>query len=139
MITVSEGAALPKAALVVALVVGAVAGFAGGRASAPASAPGAAGLGCARSSGTPADVEAAYDLLLQAQMFIESGDLTAATVKASEAQARSGTAKGHFLLGRVRLQAGDVAAGLTHFRCVMELGPSGDEAKYVAAMMSSVK
>jgi len=117
----------------VAVVVGAAA-FGAGRFTAPAPAAGGA-TGCARPSAATADVEAAYDLLLQSQMQMDAGDLQSAAMRANEAQARSGTAKGHFMLGRIRIQSGDVASALTHYRCVLELGPGGDEAKKVASML----
>ena len=117
--TPSSSSPLPVAAIALAVLVAAAAGFFGGRFTAPA--PASSGVtGCARTSSATSDVEAAYDLLLQSQMQLDSGDLQAAAMRATEAQARSGTAKGHFMLGRIRSQSGDVASALTHFRCVLE-------------------
>jgi hypothetical protein len=92
--------------------------------------------GCARPSGSTADVEAAYDLLMQSQLMMEAGDLTKAVEKANEAQTRSGTAKGHYMLGRIRMKGGDVSSGLNHYRCVFELAPTSDEAKRINIAVS---
>ena len=130
----SSSSPRPVAAIAVAVLVAAAAGFFGGRFT--AAAPVASGVsGCARPSSATSDVEAAYDLLLQSQMQLDSGDLQAAAMRATEAQARSGTAKGHFMLGRIRSQSGDVASALTHFRCVLEMGPGGEEAKRVSQLI----
>jgi serine/threonine protein kinase len=131
----SSSFSMPPIAMLaaVAVVVGAAA-FGAGRFTAAAPAAGGA-TGCARPSGATSDVEAAYELLLQSQMQMDAGDLQSAAMRANEAQARSGTAKGHFMLGRIRIQSGDVASALTHYRCVLELGPGGDEAKKVASML----
>jgi hypothetical protein len=134
-----EPRAPPWALLGLVLVVGAGAGFAGGRFTAPRIAETAGGDGCARPSQTPGDIEAAYDMLLKSQMQLESGDLQAAALRANEAQARSGTAKGHFMLGQIRLASGDVASALAHYRCVLQMAPGGDEAKAVLKRLQATK
>lgn len=122
----------PIAVVVIAVVVGAGLGFGGARLTAPKEVAATAGVGCARPSTATADVEAAYDLLLKAKGYLDAGDVEKAATRINEAQTRSGTARGHYLLGRLRLQSGDVAAGVNHYRCVLELGPGSDEAKAVA-------
>ncbi len=130
MLTPAEPRAFPVVAVAIALVVGLGAGF--GIAKATSSAPPVqSNNGCARPSAASADVEAAYDLLLKSQMELEAGDLSKAAQRASEAQVRSGTAKGHYMLGKIRMQSGDVGAALTHYRCVIEMAPGSDEAKSV--------
>ncbi len=134
---VAASGGVPVVAVVVAVVVGLAAGF--GIAKATQKEAPAASNGCARASAATADVEAAYDLLLKSQLELESGDLAKAAARANEAQARSGTAKGHYMLGKIRMQTGDVGSGLNHYRCVFELAPSSDEAKNIANALTAKK
>ncbi len=134
MLAPSSPSSFPVALVAIALVVGAAVGFGIGRATAPKPEV-VSNSGCARPSTATADVEAAYDLLLQSQIQLDAGDIQGATEKATEAQARSGTAKGHFMLGRIRMKGGDVSSGLNHYRCVFELAPTSDEAKKLSIAM----
>ncbi|MDP2345697.1 MAG: protein kinase [Deltaproteobacteria bacterium] len=131
----SSPVAFPVVFVAVALVLGGLAGFGIAKATAP-KVEAVNATGCARPSAATADVEAAYDLLLQSQLNLEAGDLVKAVAKANEAQMRSGTAKGHYMLGRIRMKGGDVSSGLNHYRCVFELAPMSDEAKKISLAVS---
>ena len=124
----------PLGLLLGTLAVGAVLGFMFAKSTIK---PPVDASGCARPSSSPKDIEAAYELLLKAQMMFEAGDPSGASSKAQEAQTRSGTSRGHYILGTMRLAAGDAAGALAHYRCVLELGPASQEATAIQRLLNN--
>jgi hypothetical protein len=71
----------------------------------------------------------AADDLISAQDAINAGDRVRAENLALRAQAASASAKGHYMLGQLRMADGDTVAALDHYHCVVLLEPTGREAK----------